>query len=90
MASVAAAAAAATLAPALACRRRARPGTGLLPPRRAAPAPVRCSLDSNVSDMGVNGEATGSFLLLIWSVVIFPPLLSWDEELSILVQSPTL
>ena len=46
MASVAATS---TLAAALAGQRRAR-----LPPRR--PAVVRCSLDSNVSDMGVNGE----------------------------------
>jgi len=63
MASVAAAAS--TLAPALASRRRARPGTGLLPPRRAAAAAVRCSLDSNVSDMGVNGEERDPTLLLI-------------------------
>ncbi|KAK8459130.1 hypothetical protein SEVIR_2G079900v4 [Setaria viridis] len=52
MASVAATS---TLAPALAARRRrARPGASPLPlpPRRAAV--VRCSLDSNVSDMGVN------------------------------------
>ncbi|WVZ62365.1 hypothetical protein U9M48_012123 [Paspalum notatum var. saurae] len=51
MASVAATS---TLAPALAARRRPRPGPGtLLPPPRRASA-VRCSLDSNVSDMGVN------------------------------------
>jgi hypothetical protein len=56
MASVAATT---TLAPALAPRRRARPGTGLLPPRRASA--VRCSLDSNVSDMGVNGEERDPF-----------------------------
>ncbi|RLM87131.1 zeta-carotene desaturase, chloroplastic/chromoplastic [Panicum miliaceum] len=52
MASVAATS---TLAPALAARRRrARPGAAPLPlpPRRAAV--VRCSLESNVSDMGVN------------------------------------
>lgn len=56
MASVAATT---TLAPALAPRRRARPGSGLLPPRRASA--VRCSLDSNVSDMGVNGEERDPF-----------------------------
>jgi len=56
MASVAATS---TLAPALAARRRReRPGMGPLPlplPQRRA-AVVRCSLESNVSDMGVNGE----------------------------------
>ncbi|KAF8731931.1 hypothetical protein HU200_015879 [Digitaria exilis] len=54
MASVAATS---TLAPAAlaARRRRARPGAAPLPTTRRASV-VRCSLDSNVSDMGVNGE----------------------------------
>lgn len=75
MASVAATS---TLAPALAARRRARPGTtGLLTPPRRASA-VRCSLDSNVSDMAVNGEERDP-ITLDWSVGYrtgsLPPLL---------------
>ncbi|RLN33884.1 zeta-carotene desaturase, chloroplastic/chromoplastic [Panicum miliaceum] len=52
MASVAATS---TLAPAIAARRRrARPGAAPLPPTPRRAAVVRCSLESNVSDMGVN------------------------------------
>jgi zeta-carotene desaturase len=41
------------LVPAFVAGRRRAP-----PRRRAAATVVRCSLDSNVSDMGVNGEDT--------------------------------
>jgi hypothetical protein len=61
MASVAATS---MVAPALAARRRRSARAGLSPPSRRAV--VRCSLDTSVSDMGVNGEerdpAAGPFL----------------------------
>jgi zeta-carotene desaturase len=66
---MAAVAANSTLAPAFAARRRrARPGAApMLPPAPRRAAVVRCSLDSNVSDMGVNGAFGVTLLaLLFW------------------------